>query len=151
MKRKLTRMAIVLLSALLLACAGYAQQATKAVDLVKKAIAENKTFTSSSPARAALPVSLGKSILQQVNGYNAFEWSSDKLNALGSDGTVELVLPLKGNSSVTLQLVETKIFTADYMLVTSDGKKMANPAGKFYQGIVKGDESSLAAIILWVN
>jgi Metallo-peptidase family M12/Secretion system C-terminal sorting domain/Fibronectin type III domain len=146
MKRKLTRMAAVFLAALLLACAGYAQQATKAVDLVKKAIAANKVFASTNPGKAVLPATLGKTILQQVNGYNAFEWNSEKLNALGSDGTVELVLPLKGNSSVTLQLVETKIFTPDYLLVTSDGKKMGNPAGKFYQGIVKGDESSLAAI-----
>jgi hypothetical protein len=146
MKMKLTRMAALFIAALLLACAGYAQQATKAIDLVKNAMAANKVFAGTSPGKAELPASLSKAVLQQVNGYNAFEWNSEKLNALGSDGTVELTLPLKGNATVTLQLVETTIFTPDYLLVTSDGKKMANPAGKFYQGIVKGDESSLAAI-----
>jgi Metallo-peptidase family M12/Secretion system C-terminal sorting domain len=146
MKRKLTRMAALFLTALFFAGTGYAQMAVKAVDLVKKAITENKVFATTKPASVVLPATLGKSLLQQVNGYNAFEWSSEKLTDLGSDGTVELVLPLKGNSSVTLQLVETKIFTPDYLLVTSDGKKMANPDGKFYQGIVKGDENSLAAI-----
>jgi Metallo-peptidase family M12/Secretion system C-terminal sorting domain/Fibronectin type III domain len=146
MKRKLTRMAVVFLSALLIACAGYAQQATKAVDLVKKAFTENKVFGKTITSKAVLPATLGKAVLQQVNGYNAFEWNREKLDALGADGTVELVLPLKGNATVTLQLVESNFFTNDYLLVTSDGKKMTNPAGRFYQGIVKGDESSLAAI-----
>ncbi len=146
MKRKLTRMAVVFLSALFFACAGYAQQAVKAVDLVKKAIAENKVFAGVNTGKAGLPATLGKAVLQQVNGYNAFEWTAEHLSTLGSNGTVELTLPLKGNATVTLQLVETKIFTPDYLLVTSDGKKMANPGGRYYQGIVKGDESSLAAI-----
>jgi Metallo-peptidase family M12/Secretion system C-terminal sorting domain len=146
MKRKLTRIAVVLLSALLLAGAGFAQQATKAVDLVKNAISENKVFTTSKPAASNVSSTLATSLQKQVKGYNVFEWNREKLNALSDAGTIELVLPLKGNATVTLQLVETTIFTPDYLLVTSDGKKTTNPAGKFYQGIVKGDESSLAAI-----
>jgi hypothetical protein len=149
MKRKLTRMAAVFFAALLFTCASYAQQVTKAVDLVKKAVSENKVFINSAPGSTVLPASLAGAIQQQVNGYNVFEWNKEKMAALNNAGTIELVLPLKGNATVTLQLVETNIFTADYLLVTSDGKKTGNPGGKFYQGIVKGDESSLAAISIY--
>lgn len=56
-----------------------------------------------------------------------------------------------GNSTWTLQLVRSKILTDDFSIHTSDGKHFDAPDAVFYQGILNGDENSMAAISIFQN
>ncbi|MEY4904529.1 MAG: hypothetical protein RLZZ292_2344 [Bacteroidota bacterium] len=77
---------------------------------------------------------------------------SDELNTLfeANNPAIELVLPYK-NSVLHLELLQNQTLTDDFSVVTSEGATVAYEAGRYYRGIVKGDNSSVVAVSLFRN
>ena len=61
-----------------------------------------------------------------------------------------LTLPGNGNNSIELLLFRAQIFTPDFTITTASGKNII-PEGVHYHGIIKGDNSSLAAVSIFDN
>lgn len=55
-----------------------------------------------------------------------------------------------GNGEVTVQLVKNNIFTNDFQVQTDKGARAYTP-GVYYQGIIKGDNSSVVAFSFFDN
>lgn len=58
---------------------------------------------------------------------------------------IEISFPFEGGQSVTVELYRNQILTNDFKVVTGKGNTVNYTPGIYYQGIVKGDNSSVAA------
>lgn len=67
--------------------------------------------------------------------------------------TIELELPSDGPKSMRLELVRHQLLADDFTVVTdaSNGQGIPYQPGAYYRGIVKGDNSSVAAISVFEN
>ncbi len=63
---------------------------------------------------------------------------------------IELVLPYK-NGVLRLELLQNQTLTDDFSVVTSEGATVAYQTGRYYRGIVKGDNSSVVAVSIFQN
>lgn len=151
---KINRMNKKLLSSLMLFCmllacyTGSFAQSRKPVELVKDAMARNKNF---EPLRInASPEATGKyaaTLRSQVNDYTLFSFDRAATFASKAIGALELELP-SAKGSITLQLAPVNIYAEGFSVKTSSGEKVMS-TGWFYQGIIKGDEQSIAAISIF--
>lgn len=53
--------------------------------------------------------------------------------------------------SFDLELYEVNLFSEGFAITTSDGQRYSNLGGRHYRGIIRGDNSSLAAISIFNN
>lgn len=146
---KKTLLPALMLFCMMLSCyTSINAQAIRPVDLVKGAIARQKNFEPlriSASAEAAGKYA-GK-LREQVNDYMLFNFNRAQSFAAKSVGALELELPsVKGG--ITLQLVPVNIYADGFSVKTSSGEKVMS-TGWFYQGIIKGDEKSVAAISIF--
>lgn len=60
---------------------------------------------------------------------------------------IELTLPIENQQTIDLQLVEVQLFPGgeNYVYTLPENKKVEVEVGKFYRGIVKGNERSVAS------
>jgi hypothetical protein len=152
MRNKFLKRALLLPALILLFISGYAQTTQRAADRVQQAHQQGQVFQPvSEPALKVIPVSLSQSLQQQASVYNLFEWTADDAVAMNRAGTaaIELTLPLPGAESVTLELVEVDNFSSDFSAVTAAGERIKTSGAHYYQGVVKGNNSSLAAISIF--
>jgi Metallo-peptidase family M12/Fibronectin type III domain/Secretion system C-terminal sorting domain len=63
---------------------------------------------------------------------------------------IELVLPYK-NDVLHLELLQTQTLTDDFSVVTNEGATIGYEAGRYYRGIVKGDNNSVVAVSIFRN
>lgn len=72
---------------------------------------------------------------------------SVELNRLVSEKPefIEISFPFEGGKSVTVELYRNQIFTNDFKVVTGKGTTVNYTPGIYYQGIVKGNNSSVVA------
>jgi len=63
---------------------------------------------------------------------------------------ITLVIP-KANGSVELELCQVNFIPDDFKITTSDGKTEEYKRGLYFQGIIKGDINSMAAISIFEN
>ncbi len=77
---------------------------------------------------------------------------NSQLNTIfeANHAAIELVLPYK-NSILHLELVQNQTLTDDFSVVTSEGATVAYQAGRYYRGIVKGDNNSVVAVSIFQN
>jgi len=85
-------------------------------------------------------------VFAKLSGTDISKIFSSRTSAL------ELSIPYKNNSVLTLELVRVELFSDGFMVETSEG---AGPygysPGVYYQGTIKDDPSSLAAISIFEN
>lgn len=75
--------------------------------------------------------------------------SRERLQRFLSNPAKDLLMsiPVGGNRQIELELTQVNIVAPDFKVATSAGKvEFLAPTGYFYQGTVKGDEGSLAAL-----
>lgn len=69
------------------------------------------------------------------------------------DQALEFIIPFKNNSFITLELIKVNIFAEGFSVKTSEsnGKSVNYIPGVYYQGTIKGDPNSIAAISIFEN
>jgi hypothetical protein len=62
-----------------------------------------------------------------------------------------LAIPASAEKNLELELTQVNLFTPDFSVVTSEsnGRAVSNEKGLHYQGIIKGDNNSIAAISIF--
>ncbi|MGC4129451.1 MAG: M12 family metallo-peptidase [Bergeyella sp.] len=82
---------------------------------------------------------------QAAKDISVLKLEKDQLRALVSEqpSAIEMEFPFEGKT-VTVELVKNNIFAEGFAVNTDKGYAVYNP-GVYYQGIVKGDEKSVAA------
>lgn len=64
---------------------------------------------------------------------------------------LEISFPFDGNKQITVELYKNQIFTNDFKVVTNKGNVVNYTPGAYYIGIVKGDNTSVAAFSFFNN
>lgn len=64
---------------------------------------------------------------------------------------IEISFPFQGNKNVTVELYKNQILTNDFKVNTNKGEITNYTPGVYYQGIVKGDDSSVVAFSFFDN
>ncbi|MEP7171226.1 MAG: M12 family metallo-peptidase, partial [Bacteroidota bacterium] len=98
------------------------------------------------------PASVQKSAEMATAASNAtvFEFQQSRAAEILSSNpeNLNLVIPTNSGNNIELELYKANIFTPDFTVVssTSNGESVPYSGGVHYQGIIKGDNSSMAAI-----
>ncbi|KFF26004.1 T9SS type A sorting domain-containing protein [Chryseobacterium vrystaatense] len=64
---------------------------------------------------------------------------------------LEISFPFNGDQQITVELYKNQIFTNDFKVVTNKGEIVNYTPGAYYIGIVKGDNTSIAAFSFFNN
>ncbi|MGH1517361.1 M12 family metallo-peptidase [Chryseobacterium sp. JK1] len=64
---------------------------------------------------------------------------------------LEITIPLDGGKQITLEMYKHNILTNDFKVVTDKGQVVEYTPGVYYQGIVKGDNTSIVAFSFFNN
>ncbi|MGN7863787.1 T9SS type A sorting domain-containing protein [Chryseobacterium sp. 22458] len=64
---------------------------------------------------------------------------------------IEISFPFNGNQQITVEMYKNQIFTNNFKVVTNKGKTVNYTPGVYYQGIVKGNNSSVVAFSFFDN
>ncbi|PRB85522.1 zinc metalloprotease [Chryseobacterium culicis] len=64
---------------------------------------------------------------------------------------LEISFPFDGGRQITVEMYRHQILTNDFKVVTEKGKAVDYTPGVYYQGIVKGDNASIAAFSFFNN
>lgn len=122
---------------------------------IAKKIADQKTakksfvkFSPFSKDVASKNLALYK---DEASDVTVMKLKTDELQQIVNDKpeTMELSFPFE-ESEITVELVKNNILTNDFQVETDKGIK-AYTAGVYYQGIIKGDESSVVAFSFFDN
>ncbi|MBL7728639.1 MAG: fibronectin type III domain-containing protein [Dinghuibacter sp.] len=148
MNRKLTGIALLTGILLLWCSAIFAQRASKPAELVRNELQRSAQFTPlRTEPSAAAQNQYRAQLAGQVREYTLFSFARNTDMAQQKNGNLELTLPALPQP-VTLLLVPVNIFASGFSANTSSGEKIS-VNGQYYQGIIKGDEKSLAAISIF--
>jgi len=90
-----------------------------------------------------------------VSKATVFDFQENKVNEILSSKpeNLDLIIPSNSGISMELELYKTNFFTADFSVVISgnNGESIPYKGGAYYWGIIKGDNSSIAAISIFNN
>ncbi|WP_246008661.1 M12 family metallo-peptidase [Chryseobacterium lactis] len=64
---------------------------------------------------------------------------------------IEITFPYAGGQSITVEMYKNQIFTNDFKVVTEKGNTVQYTPGVYYQGIIKGDNTSIVAFSFFDN
>lgn len=64
---------------------------------------------------------------------------------------IEITFPFNGGQQITVEMYKNQIFTNNFKVVTNKGKTVNYTPGVYYQGIVKGNNSSVVAFSFFDN
>lgn len=64
---------------------------------------------------------------------------------------LEMTIPFDGGKQVTVEMYRHQILTSDFKVVTDKGQAVEYTPGVYYQGIVKGDNTSIVAFSFFNN
>lgn len=64
---------------------------------------------------------------------------------------IEISFPFNGNQHITVEMYKNQIFTSNFKVVTNKGKTVNYTPGVYYQGVVKGNSSSVVAFSFFDN
>lgn len=64
---------------------------------------------------------------------------------------LEITFPFEGGKKITVEMYKHQILTNDFKVVTDQGKIVEYTPGVYYQGIVKGDNTSIVAFSFFNN
>lgn len=107
----------------------------ESVSIFKKSSKDNSQTISSSVSEASF-FTLDRTALKDLYGRNS---QNITLNIPSVNGNVEL------------ELSRVNFIPDDFRIVTSDGKTEDYKRGMYFQGIIKDDENSMAAISIFEN
>ncbi len=125
---------------------GFSQDLKPVAEKVKQSQQSNKTFVKyniftkdNSAQKQALYDKAAEGItVMQLNKSEVQRINAEKPDAL------EMTFPFEGKT-ITVELVKNNFFTQDFKVNTDKGYVDYTP-GVYYQGIVKGDQTSLVAM-----
>ncbi len=92
-----------------------------------------------------------KEIVSDIRKYVSLELNAQALSAYSAGRNINFSIPTGGGESVQLQLVETELLTPDFKSTNSSGSSPEYKKGRYYRGIVKGEENSVASISIFDN
>ncbi|ASW73400.1 zinc metalloprotease [Chryseobacterium piperi] len=64
---------------------------------------------------------------------------------------IEMSFPFQGDKKITVELYKNQIFTSNFKVTTNKGEIIPYTPGVYYQGIVKGDQTSVVAFSFFDN
>ncbi|MBL7729309.1 MAG: T9SS type A sorting domain-containing protein [Dinghuibacter sp.] len=127
----------------------HGQQLVRPADRVRDAKQRQLIFSPVATKAYIIPAAsvAGVAVKREVTDFAAFEVNNMVQQMAGAaNGAMELTLPMPGGSTITLELVETNIYTPGYVTRINDGQLFTGSTAKHYQGIVKNKPNSVAAI-----
>lgn len=136
----------------LLAFTGFAQQQPNALALQVKEAKGQKSSFGNKPSlfQFAGQAKSASQFNDMVSEGNLLTIDLDQLKSFYKSGAenLELELPNGNGKPIRLELVKHQLLTEDFSVVTStsNGQAIDYQPGVYYWGIVKGDETSVAAI-----
>jgi hypothetical protein len=147
--RKKSMSFVMLFTWLLLTCTSlFAQKARKPAELVKDAIQKNVAFAKLEVQHSQTAKTMYSARLaSQVKEYALFQFNRAADLSAQTGGAIELTLPAT-SGAITLQLIPVNIYADGFSVKTSSGEKAVS-TGWFYQGAIKGNENSVAAISIF--
>lgn len=89
------------------------------------------------------------SAVSQASFFKLDRTSLGQLNNRKSQN-ITLTIPTEAGN-IELELCQVNFIPADFKILTSSGNTMPYKQGLYYQGIIKGDNSSIAAISIFEN
>lgn len=122
---------------------------------IAKKIADQKTakrnFVKFSPFSKDLASKNLALYKNEASDVTVMQLISNELQKIVNDKpeTMELTFPFE-DSEITVELVKNNILTNDFQVETDKGIK-AYTAGVYYQGIIKGDDTSVVAFSFFDN
>ena len=114
------------------------QAAFKPVSILKKMAPEKKDGRALNMHPAITHASLDKAGLRQLYQQN--------------EVAVDMAIPFK-DKVLEVELVQVELFAPDFKITENDGAEKEVPfqPGRFYRGIVKGDEHSMVTVSIFEN
>ncbi|CAN5657662.1 hypothetical protein BH11BAC1_BH11BAC1_24560 [soil metagenome] len=125
---------------------------------IAQKIYDQKTAIAALPATTLFTISNSSSqeniqLNAVVSNSTVMEFSHNKTAAILSSRPANLnfVIPTKSGGNLELELYQSDFFTSDFTVVTSlsNGQPVSYSGGVHYWGIIKGDNTSLAAISIF--
>jgi hypothetical protein len=129
-----------------------AQQIKPLAAMIANAKSAGVRFERAEPLQLDKTGDNDANLAETVRAATLLSTDPTLLNTLfeANNPAIELVLPYK-NSVLHLELLQNQTLTDDFSVVTSEGATVAYEAGRYYRGIVKGDNSSVVAVSLFRN
>ncbi len=125
---------------------------------VAQKIADHKTQLASLSATQLFQISASANqrsaqLNSVVSNATVLEFIQTRTQSIlvNKPENLNLVIPTNAGGSIELELFKSNIFTPDFTVVTSatNGQPIPYEGGVHYWGIIKGDNSSLAAISIF--
>lgn len=137
---------LVFLSLLFSFSVHYGQDLKPVAQKVKDYFSQNKSVHQYDLFTAPASPDKTNRYAQAAEGVSVFQLKTAELSRLLSDKPegMELSFPFEGKT-ITVELVKNKIFTDDFVVNTSSGKVIPKNSGIYYQGIVKGNLTSVVS------
>ena len=125
---------------------GFSQNLKPIAQKVQKSLAANKTFVHYDFFTEDHSAAKQQLYNAAADGITVMKLSKTEIQRINSEKpeALEMNFPFEGKT-LTLQLVKNNFFTQDFSVNTDKGYVNYTP-GAYYQGIVKGDNSSVVAI-----
>lgn len=110
-----------------------------------------KTFVRYSPFTKDVASKNAAVYKNEADGVTVMQLKSTELQKIVDEKpeTMELSFPFE-NGEMTVELVKNNILTTDFQVETDKGTKAYTP-GVYYQGIIKGDNTSVVAFSFFDN
>jgi hypothetical protein len=140
----------LVLSVSMVVC-GFAQELKPIAQKVADQKAKNRTFTKVSPFTKDVASKNASLYMAEASDVTVMQLKPSELQTIVDDKpqTLELSFPFEGRD-LTVELVKNNILTNDFQVETDKGIKAYTP-GVYYQGIVKGDNTSVVAFSFFDN
>lgn len=102
--------------------------------------------------RSALPATQRSLVKRSVTAFQTFDLPANFFTSLKQKGhgPIALTLPVGETENITLELLEENIYPDGNKAITSSGETITIE-GRYFQGIIKDDMSSFAAISIYEN
>ena len=130
---------------------GFSQNLKPIAQKVADQKSKNRTFVKFSPFTKDVASKNAIIYKNEASDVTVMQLKSSELQTIVNDKpqAMELTFPFE-DREVTVELVKNNILTNDFQVETDKGIKAYTP-GVYYQGIIKGDNSSVVAFSFFDN
>lgn len=142
---------ILQLTTLLLFCCSMAQNMAVA-EKIQQSHKNNQNFEKFELFGLNASKTQSQNFSKSAKDVSVLNLNRQNLNELISKKpkNLEITIPYNG-SQVTVELIKQEIFTEDFMAKNEKGNKINYKPGVYYQGIIKGNNVSLAGFSFFEN
>jgi len=132
-------------------CFGFSQDLKPVAQKIADQKSKNRSFVKFSPFTKDVASKNARIYQSEASDVTVMQLKTQELQTIITQKpeAMELTFPFEGRE-LTVELVRNNILTPDFQVDTDKGVKAYTP-GVYYQGIVKGDNSSVVAFSFFDN